>query len=64
MKAVTLTVGRFEESGIGNIVKNLCANLEERGYSISLGVLAKQFVLTDVPAGCKAFYFTNNVWLS
>lgn len=64
LKAVTVTVGRFEESGIGNIVKNLCANLAERGYSISLGVLAKQFVLTDVPAGCKTFYFTNHVWPS
>jgi glycosyltransferase involved in cell wall biosynthesis len=61
---VTVTVGRFEESGIGNIVKNLCANLTERGFSISLGVLAKQLVLTDVPAGCKTFYFTNHVWPS
>jgi glycosyltransferase involved in cell wall biosynthesis len=64
LKAVTVTVGRFEESGIGNIVKNLCANLAERGYSISLGVLAKQFVLTEVPAGCKVFGFTNHVRLS
>lgn len=64
MKAVTITVGRFEESGIGNIVKNLCANLITKGYQVSVGVLTKNFVSTEVPVGCKVFYFTNNIWLS
>jgi glycosyltransferase involved in cell wall biosynthesis len=64
MKAVTVTVGRFEESGIGNIVKNLCANLVSKGYSVSIGVLAQKCVLTDVPAGCRIFYFTDHLWFS
>jgi glycosyltransferase involved in cell wall biosynthesis len=59
-----MTIGRFEESGIGNIVKNLCANLITKGYQVSVGVLTKNFVSTEVPVGCKVFGFTNHVWLS
>ncbi|MGD0175560.1 MAG: glycosyltransferase family 4 protein [Candidatus Bathyarchaeia archaeon] len=64
LKAVTITVGRFEESGIGNIVRNLCANLVARHYSVSVGVLTAKYVLTDVPMGCNTFHFTNHLMLS
>jgi glycosyltransferase involved in cell wall biosynthesis len=64
MRAVTVTVGRFEESGIGNIVKNLCANLVGRGWQVSLGVLAEKYLLTEVPLGCKVFYFTDHLAMS
>jgi len=57
-------VGFFEESGIGNIVKNLCSNLVAKNYSVSVGVLAQKYVLTDIPVGCKVFYFTKHVTLS
>jgi glycosyltransferase involved in cell wall biosynthesis len=64
LKAVTITVGRLEESGIGNIVKNLCANLVAKGYKVHLGVLERKYVLTDVPKECHVFEITHHVRLS
>jgi glycosyltransferase involved in cell wall biosynthesis len=63
-KSVTMTVGRYEESGIGNIVRNLSAELVLRGYNVSIGVRSKRDITTAVPAGCQVFYFTDHLFLS
>jgi glycosyltransferase involved in cell wall biosynthesis len=64
IKSVSITVGRYEESGIGNIVRNLSAELALRGYSVSIGVTSKGDIATAVPAGCQTFHFTDHPIMS